>query len=307
MQTNVKRSLTTLLLATAAFASAGETIANEDFYGTAPESLDYPTESKATTRMLIERARQEELATITDEDVFPTDDIPAVDPLSKKKVARVLVGPTFRARGYGTSFDYYRYVTFYNVKYRKERIYALPVLHEDCHDQSEVFGSYAYTHSYSATLSASITVEGLGLSSTITDTRTFSTSRNLRATGNLIADHTPYFAKQDWAGRTFMQTFTKATGKAEFIVKETKSSPLWIKLFFPVLASVKYPYDFSIRDADWSFLVDRTIVSTCSADGKSEGENASRFVVHKTSEKAVERAEPPELHVAPAGTSSHGH
>ena len=74
--------------------------------------------------------------------------VAAVDPISKAKVGAVLLGPVFKAKR-GADFDFYRYVTFYNIESRKDRIYSLPVHREQCFDKSEFFWKlHLYLHIY---------------------------------------------------------------------------------------------------------------------------------------------------------------
>lgn len=205
----------------------------------------------------------EELSYISKVSPFPKTPILPIDPISHEKADRVLVGPAFKVRGNGSGFDYYRYVTFYDINVRKDRIYELPIHREECHDRSEVFASYAYSYSYSATITASASFEGLGLDSSITEARTFTTSRNLRSTGEIVAEHTPFFLKQNWEGRTFIQMLDSKTGKTEFVTEETKESSWWVAVFIPGIARSKYPMDFSVKNADWTFRVERIFIGPC--------------------------------------------
>src|SRR5688572_16891733 len=122
MNKSMLRSLTVLgLFASIGIASAS---ADDSKYGSAPASLDYPatTVKKAPAgasgkahRALVEMQR-EELYFLSLRNPFPKTPIAPIDPLSKKKVDGVHVGPAFKARAYGADFDYYRYVTFYEIE-----------------------------------------------------------------------------------------------------------------------------------------------------------------------------------------------
>lgn len=266
MNTKMYRRFAVLImtgLGAAPLIASANTEESANYFGDAPESLDYPVVKKKMSAQERREFQREELYFISAEDPFPKTRIAPVDPLTKKKTDRVLTGPAFRTRGYGSGFDYYRYVTFYNVSLRKERIYELPVHREECHDQSEVFANYSYSYSYSASITASASIEGLGLSSSISASRSFSTARNLRATGETIAEHTPYFNKQDWEGRTFIQLLDSRTGKTEFYMKKRKASPWWVDLFFPTLSSTGYPMVFKVKNADWTFQVEREVTGSC--------------------------------------------
>lgn len=224
--------------------------------------MSVPSITSADTQALLEFQR-DELSFMSEYDPFPAGPVAPVDPLSHKKTDRVLTGPAFELSGNDAGYDYYRYVTFYDIDVKKERIYELPVQREECHDRFEMFASYSYTYTYSATITASASYEGLGLSASLSESRSFSTSRSLRAMGGIIADHTPYFLKQNWEGRTFIQMINSRTKKTEFVKKARKSSPWWVDAFFPWLSETKYPMDFAVEDADWTFAVERTIIGDC--------------------------------------------
>ncbi len=242
-------------------------------FGSAPASLDYPKNVLASdpagfsrNRSAIERRSEinrEELFFLSASNPFPTTAIPAIDPITKEKKDRVLIGPAFRVRGHGSGFDYYRYVSFYDVFKRRERIYELPEHQEECHDNSAIFASYNYNFTYSASVTASASLEGLGLSATITASRAFSTGRQLLGIGGIEAVHTPYFVKQDWEGRTFIQTYNSKTRKTAFLTEQREGSSWFVQTFLPILAETEYPMEFEIKDADWSFQVQRTILRHC--------------------------------------------
>ncbi len=212
---------------------------------------------------------REELTHLSAVTPFTDASIPPIDPISRKKVGHVLVGPTFQVRARGVDFEYYRYVTFYDVTERKERIYDLPSHREECHESNPLFASYNFTYTYSASTQISASHEGLGLSTSFTQTRAFTTGRQLLASGGLMAEHTPHFIKQDWNGRTFIQTYDAHTGKVAFLVKERKGSPWWMPYLFPLLAQKSYPMPFKVKDADWMFVVERTIISHCDGEAKN--------------------------------------
>ena len=203
-----------------------------------------------------------ELLRITDVPVFPNTPIAPIDPLSKEKVDAVLVGPTIKA-DQGAGFDDYRYVTFYNVEIRKEPLTSLGILNEQCHDNSEYFGKYEFSYSFTASIEVTESLDGLGLSETLSKTQTVTTSRNVRAVGDIEATHTPYMVKQNWSGRTFIQTFTKRTGKTAFDIQVRKPSSLWAVIFFPVILHSEYPMPFDVKNANWTFQVDRKILRHC--------------------------------------------
>lgn len=209
------------------------------------------------------RLQSEELSLLSETSPFPLTPIAPIDPITNERTDRVLVGPAFKVRSYGSDYDYYRYVTFYDVSVEKERIYELPIHREECHDKSEVFANYSYSYTYSADVTASASIEGLGLSTSLTTARTFTTARSLRATGEIIANHIPSFLKESWEGRTFIQMANSKTGKVAFLTEEKKETSWWIYLLFPIRATEKYPMRFSVKNADWTFLVERVFIGSC--------------------------------------------
>jgi hypothetical protein len=237
-------------------------------YGAAPPSLDFPTGSLGSSDSDLRKEAQldvkknswvqEEHLFLSSVDPFPSKDVAPYDPISKQKVARVLVGPAYKTRG----------VTFYNISKRKERIYDLPVQRAECYDKSDLFSSYTYSSTYSASVTASASFEGLGLSASMTKSRTFTTGREISASGGVVADYTPYAIKQDWSGRTFIQQYNSKNGAMKFLDKPTKESPWWVFVFWPMAAKEKYPMDFRVKDADWTFVVDREILETCAGASK---------------------------------------
>lgn len=276
MNANLIRSLTVFSLSTlSTFLPAGAGDFGADQFGAAPASLDFPREEfgasdadlrKAATLDQKKNEMREELSLLSAIDPFPSGAIAPVDPLSRKKVGHVLVGPAFKARGYGADYDYYRYVTFYDVSVRKERIYALPIQRAECYDKGDIFSSYNYSISYSASVTASASIKGLGLSATLGRSRTFTASRGVSASGGVVADYTPMALKQDWNGRTFIQVLASKTGKVAFLDRPSEESPWWVFLLFPNAAKEKYPMPFAVKDADWTFAIERKILSTCDGD-----------------------------------------
>ncbi|MBS1962565.1 MAG: hypothetical protein JST04_10135 [Bdellovibrionales bacterium] len=278
MNSGLIRSLTVL---SSVFSLAGAVgTANAIDFGAAPPSLDYPTaksselsDAEIRKAALLDQKKnwyREELSLLSSSDPFPSKTVAAVEPFTGKKVDRTLVGPAFKSRAYADGYDYYRYVTFYNIDYRKEQIFALPVLRAECYDKSDLWSSYSYSTTYTASVTASASFEGLGLSATFSKSRTFSTGRQISATGGIVADYTPYAMKQDWEGLTYIQLLDSKTGKTKFLEKLTKSTPWWTYIVFPMLAptwgtSPKYPMPFKAKDAAWTFSVERTILSRCSA------------------------------------------
>ena len=267
-------SILTTLITIAAVNAANA--ADFGAYGSAPPSLDYPSKPVSMSASDLRREAtldvkkndwlREELSLLSAVDPFPSGNVSPIDPITKKRMDHALVGPAFKSRAYGADYDYYRYVTFYNVVLRKERIYALPIQRAQCYDRSSLFSSYTYSTSYSANLTASASVEGLGLSASLTETRTFTTNRTITASGDMVADYTPYAMKQDWEGQTYIQLLDSKTGKTSYLDSPKKASAWWVQVLFPFLAISEYPMEFQVKDADWTFVVERQIIESCESN-----------------------------------------
>jgi hypothetical protein len=249
-------------------AAAGAT----DFgaYGSAPPSLDFPSSGLTTDSEMRNQAtldvkknswNREEHSLLSAFDPFPKQNVAAVDPLSKQKVDRVLVGPAYKSRAYGSEYDYYRYVTFFNVSTRKERV--MTKVRSECFDKEVSFAKVGKTISYTSSVHAGVDIEGIGISADFSQSQEISVEREFPA-GGIVADYIPYALKEDWEGRTFRQLYSTKTSKSAFLIKESKDSPWWVIVLFPLAATgEKYPMDFSVRDADWTLTVDQIIIKTC--------------------------------------------
>jgi hypothetical protein len=272
MKTSMIRSWTVCSLVVSVVISSA--FAGDRKYGEAPASLDYPTSatkarvgasSKASKNAIAEMQR-EELYYLAIRNPFPRTPIAPVHPLTKKKVDGVHVGPAFRTRGAGADFDFYRYVTFYEIDERREIVSSLPVVRQQCHDRSEIFGNYSFNYSYTSSLRVGVTYEGLGIDASYSRTQSETVSRSFPATAGIVADYTPYFVKQDQYGQTFIQTYDSKTGKVSLLAKEVQASAWWVHLLFPIMAVQAYPYTFEILDAKWIFQVERTILERCEGE-----------------------------------------
>jgi hypothetical protein len=272
MNTSMIRSWTVCSLVVS--VSLSSAFAGDSKYGSAPASLDYPTSatkahagasSKASKNAIAEMQR-EELYFLSIRNPFPKTPIAPIHPLTKKKVDGVHVGPAFRARGAGAGFDFYRYVTFYEVDERREIVSSLPVVRQQCHDGSEIFGNYSFNFAYTSSIRVGVTYEGLGIDASVSQTQSETVSRSFPATKGIVADYTPYFVKQDHYGQTFIQTYDSKTGRTGLLTKEVEGSPWWVHVLFPTMATQAYPYRFEILDAKWIFQVERTILERCEGD-----------------------------------------
>ncbi|MBC7386997.1 MAG: hypothetical protein H7301_12660 [Cryobacterium sp.] len=217
-------------------------------------------------------AQREELKYLSRKNPFGTATPAAIDPITKKKYSDVIVGPAFDVRYYsptfetrtdGGDFDYYRYVTFYDVERRSERFFPLPIQRQDCFDVSPLFAGYNWSDTYTCSITAGVTVEGIGLSSTFTAAKTVGNSHNPTPQYGIVADYIPMMEKQDWEGSTFIQTYNSKTHKTRFITREQKSSAWWVGMFFPTLEHGEYPMPFAVQDADWTFWVDVKVLKRC--------------------------------------------
>lgn len=182
----------------------------------------------------------------------------SVDPLTQHVYKNIVAGPSYRAPK-EASFEYYRYVTFYDVVENKERVHSLPIQREECYDESLSFATYSFSYTFASTITAGVSIDGLGLSGSLSDSRTVATTRSLRATPGIIADHIPYFLKQDWVGKTYIQIYRGESNKSSFIGRVTSKSPRWLRMMTPI----SYPFTFEVKDADWVFAVERNIIGTC--------------------------------------------
>jgi hypothetical protein len=271
MNTKLARSLTAISFsALIALSVAGAT--ENSKYGTAPASLDFPSGSSSAeepqtvasaAEVKKNSANREELQYLADSDPFPSKSVALVDPITKQSVENAAVGPAFRARGYADGFDYYRYVTFYDVSLRKERFYELPIQRAECYEKSDIFANYTSSQTFTATVSATASLKMLGLTASITRSKTLGTGHGVTATGGIVADYTPYILFHDWNGETYVQLLNSKTGQTKFLDKPTDRSPWWVFVIMPTLAHAKYPMDFSIKGADKTFMVDRDIIQHC--------------------------------------------
>lgn len=238
-------------------------------FGKAPASLDYPTakaeqEFDATADASLNNVS--EFFFLSERNPFERVPVEAKNPLTGKKVDKVLTGPAFKARRSGGGFDYYRYVTFYDVEKHRERIYDLPIQRQECHDGADYFAAYEYQYKVRTSVTAGIEIEGLGLNTSIETEKSYNMRRQLRATAGLVAEHTPYFTKSDWYGQTFIQTYDSVTNRYDIIKKQQRATSIWFNLLFPLLARSEYPMDFAVKNADWTFEVEREIIRRCSPE-----------------------------------------
>ncbi len=282
MKSRVYQRTTFLLLSFAPVLANADTGGYpSNAFGSAPPSLDLPADRSLTYREsnvdrkkeLLDFQKQEALR-MSDENPFPSMIIPAIEPIGGKHRSGVLFGPAFRLHFYGSGYDYYRYVTFYDVGETKERIYELPVQRENCLKASEIgFASFDYTYSRAVTVNASVSYTSLGvqLGAGIADTKShiYHAGATVQPIGGVVADHIPYFYKENWDGKTYIQLVNSRTQKTAFITKTQKAAPWWVHLF-PLITLTRgptgtaaYPMDFSVKNKEWTFSVEPRTVRSC--------------------------------------------
>lgn len=116
-------------------------------------------------------------------------------------------GPIYRSSNPFDGYDYYRYVSYYNIRKVEKRISELPSVFEECHD-SHRFSSYSQSIGVNAMIEASIGIAPLGLKGRIGVDKTVSVSRNLSGRSGQEAIHTPYMLSERWLGKIYIQTYT---------------------------------------------------------------------------------------------------
>lgn len=190
---------------------------------------------------------------LSEEAVVDVDLIPEADksdegfpPNSARRLRgfkKVLIGPTYKSSGLFSSYDYWRYVTSFNVTSKKEQMHSLPVVFEECYDDSDNFVTYSQSTRFGGRFESSFKIFELGIRTTLFAEREVAISRSLKATLGLEAEHVPYVYSKNWTGKIAMQTYNQATGK--------------IKWF-----TVKDP-DFSLSGVSPVLRVKREIVREC--------------------------------------------
>lgn len=188
---------------------------------------------------------------------FPKNrEVRAFDPINKITYQKALVGPTNRATGLFKSYDYWRYVTVYNIEEVSERISYLPYFYEDCHDNSFFMAQWDESRSIKVTIKTELGFSELGLSASIGMSLeqgvTFSASRRVRAVEGIQAKHYPYKLSENWDGMTYIQTYNSETKSYGYLKPSRFES--WTN---------SYPYQFSLDNQNVGFRVVREIEKTC--------------------------------------------
>lgn len=190
---------------------------------------------------------------------FPSKSVRAYDPVNKKRYEKSVAGKTYKAsifRGY----DYWRYVTVYNVSTDAERVTYLPYFEENCHDSSFFMAQWGETRTFKVSMTSSVGakvgIDGLGLESSLSITLeqgvAFSAQRRVQAVKGLAAKHYPYKISDKWKGVTYIQTYNKDTKTYGYLL------PSYYDEWFG-----EYPFNFELDNQNVGFKVKREIIHTC--------------------------------------------
>ncbi|MBG59418.1 MAG: hypothetical protein CME67_01200 [Halobacteriovoraceae bacterium] len=199
---------------------------------------------------------------------FPSVTPSAYDPINKRYYDKVIVGKANKA-SFLQDYDYYRYVTVYNVISEEEQVAYLPYFEESCHDSSFFMAQWGESRSMKVSLTSTVSAEALGiggsLAMSIEAGVTFSTSRRVQATLGLHAKHFPYKLSDRYVGITYIQVYTEDENQFGYVTK-----PGGMDRF------KEYPYPFELNNQNVGFAVKREIVKTCdnydpSSDRVEEG------------------------------------
>lgn len=185
-----------------------------------------------------------------------TNRVRAYDPINKVRYQKVVLGKVQRASGFFKNYDYYRYVTVYDVFEQEERIAYLPYVEEACFDDSFFFAQWDESRTITVTLNSSIGFDKLGLSASvgmsISEGTTFSIGRRLKATKGLRARHYPYKRSEEHEGVTYIQTYNSKTKKYGYLTQSLYDS--WTN---------SYPYDFYLDNQNVGFIAKREVLEKC--------------------------------------------
>jgi len=186
---------------------------------------------------------------------FPSKKVRAYDPVNQEHYQGVIVGETNKA-GILDSYDYWRYVTVYNIVQESERVAYLPYFEESCHDSSFFMAQLGESRSLKVSLSSTIGAEALGLNASVTMSIeagvTISTSRRVQATLGLHARHYPYKLTENWSGVTYIQLYTKEGNKYGYLRKLGGFDRL-----------KDYPHEFELDNQNVGFAVKREVFKKC--------------------------------------------
>lgn len=200
---------------------------------------------------------------------FPKKQVRAYDPINRVSYEKVLVGPAQRATGFFNTYDYWRYVTVYNVSEESERISYLPYFYEDCHDNSFFMAQWDESRTIKVTFKSELGFSQLGLSASVGMSLeqgvTFSSSRRIRAVEGIQARHYPYKLSETYSGVTYIQTYNSKTKQYGYLQPSTLDS--WTNA---------YPYNFELDNQNVGFRVVREIEKEC------EGYDANKDPINES-------------------------
>lgn len=186
---------------------------------------------------------------------FPNTKVKTYDPVNKKRYEKVVVGETYKASIFD-GYDYWRYVTVYNVKTEAERVAYLPYFEEDCHDASQVMAQWDESRTFKVSLSTSVGLNKLGLNASVTMSVetgvTFSAARRIHATEGIQARHIPYKLSDRWEGVTYIQIYWKDTNELGYLRKLGGFDRF-----------EEYPFPFELDNQNVGFRVKREVLKVC--------------------------------------------
>lgn len=186
---------------------------------------------------------------------MPDDTPAAVDPVSGRYYQKAFAGKAHKAP-FLASYDYWRYVTVYNVKTVAERVAYLPYFEEGCHDASWAMAEWGESRTLKVSLSSSLGAEALGLQTSISMSIesgvTFSASRRIQAIKGIAARHYPYKLSDVWEGVTYIQVYYKDKNRFGYL-KKARGFNRW----------QEYPFPFSLDNQNVGFKVKREVLNKC--------------------------------------------
>jgi len=190
---------------------------------------------------------------------FPSKNVRAYDPVNKRHYQKAVAGKAFKA-SILRDYDYWRYVTVYNIETDAERVSYLPYFEEGCHDSSFFMAQWGETRTFKVSMTSSVGakvgVEGIGLDASVSISIeqgvAFSASRRVQAVKGIKARHYPYKLSDTWSGVTYIQTYNKDTKTYGYLL------PSYYDEWFG-----EYPYDFELDNQNVGFKVKRDVLKTC--------------------------------------------
>tara|TARA_Y100000780_G_scaffold132772_1_gene119298 strand:- start:5561 stop:6247 length:687 start_codon:yes stop_codon:yes gene_type:complete len=186
---------------------------------------------------------------------FPSVAPSAYDPINRESYQKVIVGKAQKA-SFLQDYDYWRYVTVYNVVKEQERVAYLPYFEESCHDSSFFMAQWGESRSIKVSLTSTLSAEVLGIGGSVAMSIeagvTFSTSRRVQATLGLQAKHYPYKLSEKYVGITYIQVYTEDENQFGYVTK-----PGGFDRF------KEYPYDFELNNQNVGFAVKRETIKIC--------------------------------------------